>query len=83
VYVYNVTYSACSAHACRAELSSVLCVDYLIFPHFVKTLLSVKVRVLIFLSESFLILRRIERDIVKVQGFHGEYPFFLAVFNES
>jgi len=36
------------------------------------------------LSETFLILRRIERDmIINAQGFHEEYPLFLSGFKET
>jgi hypothetical protein len=35
------------------------------------------------MSETFAILRRIQRDIINVLSFHVKYPLFLSDFNET
>ena len=91
VCVCSLRYPACNVHApychlCPARL-------YIIFPHYLingtifgKKVTENKMCVLIFSTkfEIFLILRRNERDMMKMYiGLHVKYPFFLSNFNET
>ena len=67
VRVCNLGYSACNAHAPYCHLWSVR--PYHIFPHGIKhaTLFGKELFFSTNLSETFLILRRIQQDIINVQ----------------
>jgi hypothetical protein len=77
LYVCSLSYPAC-VRVRRIILSSVTCLAVPYFPHD---------RVLIFstnLSEKFLILRRIERDIIIIYiNVYVKYPAFLSEFNKT
>jgi len=93
VCVCSLMYSACNAHAPYCYLWPVRLYD--IFPHYLVYgtifgggggVTEHKICVLISStpsSETFLILRRTEHDmIIVVSGFHVKYPSFLFDFNE-
>ena len=85
--VCSLSYAACNAHAPYVSL-------YRVFPHYLtngtifgKTLLNIYNMCVDFLynflPETFLILRRIKLDIIKVRSLHVKYPLFLSDFNET
>jgi hypothetical protein len=91
VCISCVRYPSCIAHApcchlCFGRL-------YIIFPHYLICTIFGKELFIVrfvfwfylqFLSETFLILRRIERDMIKMCfGLHGKYQLFLSHFNKS
>ena len=86
VYVCSITHPACNVKC--TILSLVVCLALRYFSTFFeKKLLDIKC-VFWFsvqlLSEIFLILRRNERDIIKMFiGLHVKYSLFLSYFNEA
>jgi hypothetical protein len=89
-----LSYPACKLHLRRIMLSSVACLPVPYFStsshkrHFFgKNVIEQKMCVFIFstiLSETFLILRRIQRDIIiNVHRSSVKYPLFLSDFNET
>ena len=92
VCVCSLRYPTCKAHAPCRYLWPVLL--YNIFPHYLikgaifrKKLLKIKCAFCIslhLLSEKFLIIRRSERDMIKIYiGFHVNLPLFLSDFKET
>jgi len=92
VRVYSLRESACNAHAPYCQLWPVRV--YNIFPHYLinGTIVDNKLPntkcvfwfSLRFLSETFLILRRTEPDMIKMYiGLHVKWPLFLSDFNET
>jgi hypothetical protein len=90
--ICSLRYPACNAHAPYCHLWPAP--FYNIFPHYLingtifeKTFLDIKCVfwVSLHLSETFLNLRRNERDMIKKMyfGLHVKYPLFLSVFNET
>jgi len=92
VCICSLSYPACNAHDpyCHLWHDSL----YNIFPHyfinstiFEKQLLNTKYVFwfsLQILSETFFILKRNERDMIKMYiGLHVKYPLFLFSFNET
>jgi hypothetical protein len=91
VCICSLRYAACNAHAPYCHLWPAPL--YNIFPHFLINTTILEKRKLItkrvfwfslHLSETFLILRRTERDVIKMYiGLHVKYPLFLSDFNET
>ena len=93
VCICSLTYPACNAHAPYCHLWSAPL--YNIFPHYVKKRKDFRKRKLLntkcvfwfslqLLPETFLILSRIERDMIKICiSIHVKYLLFLSDFNES
>ena len=92
VSVCSLSYPACNAHAPYCLLWPVLL--YSIFPHYLingtifeETLMNIKCVFwfsLQLLSETFLILRRTERDMIKMYiAVHVKYRLLLSDFNKT
>ena len=91
VCAYSLRCSACTAHAPYCHVACPALQYFSTFSHkrrdFRKKVIEHKMCVLIFcttLSEMFFILRRNERDMIKMSfGLHVKYRLFLWDFNES
>ena len=92
--ICSIIYAACNAHAPYCHLWPIRL--YNIFPHYLTNgmIFERKKKLLIIkcvfwfslpcLSETILILKRTERDMIKLYvGLHVTYPLFLSDFNET